>query len=278
MSFSLIKRKSIIIFISLILFQLVLISIQVPRGEEATYLERVIFTLFSPLKHGTVSFFRAMGSLWENYVGLLQVRESNRRLEKELFYLRHENSILREMLKNFKTEKEMRSFLLDFQKNILSARVIGMDASNIWRSLVINRGSLDGVKKNMMVLDKQGQLVGRVIDPVTLKQARVQLITDTESGVFVRPEGKEVQGILSGIGNGHCELEYILSTDVSIDMGDKLITVGSDGIYMPGIAVGKVVSVTRDASLFKKIEVAPAFKIQGLDQVAVITADVRELF
>jgi len=278
MPFSLKKRKSLIILISLILFHLVLISIQVPRGEETNYLERFFFAIFSPLKQGTVSFYRGMGSLWKNYIGLCQVQKNNQRLEKELFYLWQENSFLRGMLKTYKSEKEMKELLFDLQKKILSARVIGMDTSNPWRSLVINKGSLDGVKRNMVVLDKQGQLVGRIIDPITFKQARVQLITDTESGVYVRPEGKSVQGILSGIGNGRCELEYILSTDASIELGDKLVTVGSDGIYMPGIVAGWVVSVVKEVSLFKKIEIAPAFKIQDLDQLAIIIADVKEFF
>jgi rod shape-determining protein MreC len=278
MPFSLKKRKSIIVLLAIILFQFVLISIQVPRGEETNYLEKFLFALFSPLKQGTVSFFRGVGSLWRNYIGLHRAQRNNQRLEKELFYLQQENSLLRGMLETYKTEKEMRDLLSDLKRNILSARVIGIDASNPWRSLVINKGSLDGVKKNMVVLDKQGQLVGRVVDPITFKQARVQLITDTESGVYVRPEGKDAQGIVSGIGNGRCELEYILSTDVSVEVGDKLITVGTDGIYMPGILVGRVISVVKETSLFKKIEVEPAIKLQDLDQLAVISTDVEEVF
>jgi rod shape-determining protein MreC len=272
------RKKSLIILIVLILFQLVLISIQVPKGEEINYLERFFFTVFSPLKQGTVSSLRGIGNLWKSYIGLHKVKGTNRRLEKEMFYLRQENTLLRGMLKTYKTEKEMKELLFDLQKNVLAARVIGMDASNIWRSLVVNKGTLDGVKKNMVVLDKQGQLVGRIIEPITFKQARVQLITDTESGVYVHPEGKDSKGILSGLGNGRCELEYILSTDVSVELEDRLITAGSDGIYMPGILAGRVVSVERNVSLFKKIEVEPAFKIQDLDQLAIIKADARDFF
>ncbi len=278
MPFFLKKRKSLIVLILLILFQLVFISIQVPRGEETNYLERFLFAILSPLKQGTISFFRGMGGLWKNYIGLHQAQKNSQRLEEELFFLRLESSLLRGMLKIYKTEKEMGDLLSNLKMNILPANVIGIDASNPWRSLVINKGSLDGVKKNMVVLDKMGQLVGRVVDPITFKQARVQLITDTESGVYVRPEGKDVQGILSGIGNGRCELEYILSTDALVELEDDLITVGTDGIYMPGIVVGHVVSLTKEVSLFKKIEVVPAFKIQDLDLLAIITTDIRDVF
>ena len=172
----------------------------------------------------------------------------------------------------------MTELLMGLEEKILPVRVIGLDASNIWKSLVVNKGSLDGVKKDMVVLDKHGYLVGRVVEPVSFRQARVQMITDTESGVHVTPQGKDVAGIINGIGNGQCNLEYILATDTLVEEGDSLITTGIDGMYMPGILVGHVVSVETDISLFRGIKVMPAIKIQSLDVLAVITADVNEFF
>lgn len=278
MPFSIKNAKSLIILLSLIFLQLVLISIQVPMGDESNYFEMVVFSVFSPINNGVVSVFRGIGSLWKNYFGLHKVQKDNQRLQEEMFRLNQENSLLRSMLRTYKTEKEMLDLLLEFEGSILPARVIGMDASNVWKSLVINKGSLDGVKKDMVVLDKQGHLVGRVVEPVAFKQARIQMITDTESGVHVIPQGKNVPGIINGIGNGQCNLEYILATDTLIVEGDSLITTGIDGIYMPGVLVGHVVSVVENTSLFKEIKVVPAFKMQDLDLLAVVTVDVNEVF
>lgn len=278
MPFSIKNAKSLIILLSLIFLQLVLISIQVPMGDESNYFEMVVFSVFSPINNGVVSVFQGIGSLWKNYFGLHKVQMDNQRLQEEMFRLNLENSLLRSMLRTYKTEKEMLDLLLEFEGSILPARVIGMDASNVWKSLVINKGSMDGVKKDMVVLDKQGHLVGRVVEPVTFKQARIQMITDTESGVHVIPQGKNVPGIINGIGNGQCNLEYILATDTLIVEGDSLITTGIDGIYMPGVLVGHVVSVVENTSLFKEIKVVPAFKMQNLDLLAVIIADVNEVF
>jgi len=278
MPFSLKKAKSLIVLLSLVLFQLVLISIQVPMGDDSNYFERVVFSVFSPIKHGTVSVFQGIGSIWKNYFNLHKAQKDNQRLQEEVFRLNQENSLLRGMLRTYKTEKEMLDLLLELEVSILPARVIGMDTSNIWKSLVINKGSLDGVKKDMVILDKQGYLVGRVVEPISFKQARVQMITDTESGVYVIPQGKNVPGIISGIGNGHCKLEYVLATDMLIEKGDPLITTGIDGIYMPGVLVGYVISVEANVSLFKGIKVVPAFKIQSLDVLAVITVDANEFF
>lgn len=216
--------------------------------------------------------------MWKNYFGLHRAQQDNQRLREDVFRLNQVNSLLQSMLGIHNTEAEMRKKLIELEGSILPARIIGIDASNVWKSLVINKGSLDGVKKNMVVLDKQGHLVGRVVDPVTFKQARVQMITDTESGVHVKPEGKSVHGIISGIGNGLCGLEYIHATDTLIVEGDRLITTGFDGIYMPGVLVGYVVFVKGNLSLFKEVRVVPAFEINDLDLLAVITADINEFF
>ncbi len=278
MPFSLKKAKSLIVLVILIFIQLVLISIQVPMGDESNYFERVVFSVFSPINNGVSWVFRGIGSMWKNYFGLHRAQQDNQRLREDVFRLNQVNSLLQSMLGIHNTEAEMRKKLIELEGSILPARIIGIDASNVWKSLVINKGSLDGVKKNMVVLDKQGHLVGRVVDPVTFKQARVQMITDTESGVHVKPEGKSVHGIISGIGNGLCGLEYIHATDTLIVEGDRLITTGFDGIYMPGVLVGYVVFVKGNLSLFKEVRVVPAFEINDLDLLAVITADINEFF
>jgi rod shape-determining protein MreC len=278
MPVSLKKIKSLIILLSLIFFQLVLISIQVPVGDESNYFEKVVFSVFSPIGNGVVSVFHGVGNVWKNYFGLHDAQNDNQRLQEEMFRLNQENNILRNILRTYRTEKEMVDLLLQFEGSILPARIVGLDASDVWKSFVINKGTLDGVRKDMVVLDKKGNLVGRVVEPVSFKQSRVQMITDSRSGVHVTPREKNVPGIVSGDGDGQCKLEFVLATETSIVEGDRLITSGWDGIYIPGVLVGYVVSVEENMSLFKDIKVAPAFKLQDLDQLAIIKKDIHEFF
>jgi rod shape-determining protein MreC len=169
MVFSRKKRINLLILLSLILFQLILISVQVPLGEEDNYFKRVVFSVFSPLQHGVVSFFRGIGGFWKSYIGLINVHRDNESLKEEVFFLKQRMNLLQSVLKIYKTEKDISELFLKLQKSVLPARVIGMDASNVWKSLVVNKGSLDGVKKNMVVLDKHGHLVGRIVDPISFK-------------------------------------------------------------------------------------------------------------
>ncbi len=272
------ERKSLLVLTALIFFHLILISTQVPLGYGKNYFERAVFSIFSPVQHGILSFFQSIGNFWNNYFYLQNVQSQNQKMKEEIFFLRQENNLLRNALENLRSEKEIEESLLRLHENIMTAQVIGLDASNYYKSAVINKGSLDGLKKDMVVLDKNGSLVGRIIDPVAFKESRVQLITDNESGVGVFSQRKEVMGILRGDGKGNCFLEYIHVTTEGINEGEDIITSGKDGIFPSGIKVGKIVSITTSTSLFKHVKVEPYFDIRRLDQVAIIMRDPREVF
>ncbi len=272
------ERKSLVVLTALIFFQLILISTQVPLGYGENYFEKAVFSVFSPVQHGILSLFRSIGEFWENYFYFQNVQGQNRKMKDEMFFLRQENNLLRNALGNLRSAKEIEESLLRLHENILVAQVIGFDASNFYKSAVINKGSLDGLRKDMIVLDKNGSLVGRIINPIALKESRVQLITDNESGVGVFSQSKEVMGILSGDDKGYCFLEYIHVTTEDIYEGEDIITSGKDGLFPSGIKVGKIVSITTSTSLFKQVKVEPYFDIRDLDQVAVIMRDPMEIF
>lgn len=271
------EKRKFGLFIGLVLFHLVLISIQVPKGSQSTYFEQALFAVFSPVQHATVSIVRKVGSFWSGYVYLRNVELQNQKMRDELFYLREENLALRGKLLRFGTEREMRELLAGVSRSILAASVIAMDSSQFYRSIVLNKGSADGVKKDMVVLDRRGRLVGRVIDFVASRQSKVQLITDEESGVGVLSAGNRVVGVLSGDAEGRCLMKFVLKTNKDIQAEEDVLTSGFDGIYPAGIPVGRIVSITEDASLFKKVVVEPFFDFSDLEQVAVFTADLRGL-
>ncbi len=271
-------KKSLIVFTALIFFQLILISAQVPLGSEQNYFERAVFSVFSPIQHGIISFFRGIGNFWKKYFYFRNVQSQNQRMKEELFLLRQENILLKNALQKFKSNKEIQESLVEIHKNILPAQIIGLDASNTYKSVVVNRGSLHGVKKDMVVLDEDGSLVGRVIGPIGLKEARIQLITDNESGVGVYSEKKGVSGVLAGDGKGSCFFKYVLTTNRDIEKDEEVLTSGKDGIFPSGIKVGKILSIADDASLFKTIRVQTHFDVRQLDRVAIIMRAPMEIF
>ena len=272
------RNKNTAVLLILIFFHMILISIQVPRGEEGTYFETFLFAVFAPIQHGVVSVWKAVSKSWSDYFDLRGVSIQNKRLLKEVMQLRQENTVLRNLLKKYEKEERVKEFLSGISKNLVNARIIGFDMSNVFKSIIINKGSVQGLKKDMVVLDESGNLVGRIVPPITYNQATVQLITDSKSGVSVVKQDGGSLGILSGKNSEICEMKYVLSTDEEITEGDVLVTTGYDGIFPPYLKVGQVLSVQRTPELFKEIKVSPNFKPAQLQQVVVLRLNENEIF
>ena len=135
-----------------------------------------------------------------------------------------------------------------------------------------------GLKKDMVVVEKNGSLVGRIIGQVSFKEARIQLITDNGIGISVFSQENKVLGVASGDGNGCCFFKYVLATNEEVHEGDEVITSGFDGIFPPGLRVGEIVSITTNTSLFKRIIIKPYFNFKHLNEIAVIMIDPKRFF
>lgn len=264
------KRTHFVVLAGLVFFHLILISVQVPLGSEKKLFGRAVFFVFSPLQKGVVSGFRGVRSLWEGYFDLRRVRQEDYQLKQELFFLSQEKRYLEDRLLFFRSEAEVRASLAAFRQSLISARVVGADAGNYYRSLILDKGSLDGVKPDMAVCDRFGNLVGRTIAPVSLNETKVQLITDPESSVSVISAISRIVGIVSGRQGAQCGLKYILSSVQEEKEGEDLITTGFDKIYPAGIRVGLILSIKPTPSVFKDIVVKPYFSFSTLEAVAIL--------
>lgn len=255
-----------------------LISIQVPLKEEESVFERMLFFLFAPVQHVVVGTAQKVSDLWNNYFYLRDARRENVRLKQEASRLQQENLLLKQILKRQENAEAIQEIYGDIFAFVIQARAVSWDPSNPYKSVNINKGSRDGVKKNQVVLDEYGNLVGRISGPVHFKEARVLLLTDSRSGVSVSTEDKSSVGILTGDGQSSCILKYILATDESLKTGDPLYTTGYDGIFPPGIPAGEVVSHKVTPDLFQEVLVKPNFDLRKMDRLAVVGLDPKDVF
>jgi len=267
------KRRNVLLLAGLMAFHIILISIQIPRGAEKSLFEKSVFFLFSPVQRAVTGAVRGVGSLWNNYFDLRRVRGENQKLKKEIFFLNQEVRFLGARLQFLRSEAQIRESLAEFRGTIVPARVIGVDSVNPYQSIVIDKGSLDGVGKDMAVCDRFGNIVGRTIEPVSLKETMVQLITDKDSSVSVISAVDRLTGSVTGRSSSVCELRYVLASVDGGQVGEELLTAGYDKIYPPGLRVGRIKSLGKDESspIFRKIAVEPYFQFNTIDIVAVLT-------
>jgi rod shape-determining protein MreC len=267
------KRPSVLVLAGLTAFHLLLISIQLPQGASKSYFERGVFFVFSPVQRATAGAVRGLAGLWTNYFDLRGVRRENRELRQRNFFLNQDIRFLEDRLRLAGSEARLRESLAAFEGSIVVARVIGVDSVNPHQSITIDKGSLDGVRKDMAVCDREGALVGRTIDPVGFKETMVQLITDKDSSVSVRSVKAELTGSMTGRSRPVCELRYVLASAEGGEIGEEVRTTGYDKIYPAGIRAGIIVSLNPDTAspIFRSIVVRPLFRFDTIDVVGVLT-------
>ena len=204
----------------------------------------------------------------------------------EMRNARDENQTLRQRLAEAETkihdaqvaldENERLKKLLDFTKDVsyksIPARVVARDPSVWFNTLVINRGTLDGVDLDMPVITPDG-IVGRIVGvgPVS---SQVMLLTDERSaaGAVVGQLGSSnAIGSVRGYGkNGLLEMRYVSGLE-TVNVGDYVVTTGQDKIYPPGFNVGTVVEVKQGTTTTPHtIYVRPGARLDSLQEVAVL--------
>ncbi len=109
------------------------------------------------------------------------------------------------------------------------------------RRLVIDRGLQHGVLAGQPVIDALG-VAGQVTRALPLS-AEVTLLTDRSAAIPVEIARTGQRSIaFGGAAPGLLELRF-LSADSGLVEGDELVTSGLDGIYPPGLPVGKVLRI-----------------------------------
>lgn len=120
----------------------------------------------------------------------------------------------------------------------------------------------------MPIITPKG-VVGQVVE-VSKWHSKVMTIGDVNSSVDVNVEGRDTRGILEGTDHTVLRLKYITKND-EIEIGDKLVTSGKDGIYPKGIPAGIVIAINKNkAGIFYDIEVMPYNNFKRLEEVIVV--------
>jgi rod shape-determining protein MreC len=151
---------------------------------------------------------------------------------------------------------------------MISARVIGGSPDS--GSLVVNidRGSRDGIRRDMGVITPDG-VVGKIF-AVYPDISQVLLMGDKDSGVGALLADTRTQGPVKGTGEPLLSLGYI-SSDEKVTVGEAVLTSGQDRIFPKDLPVGKVVDFVADPkSPFMRIRVKPAAHLDRLEEVLVL--------
>ena len=265
------RYRNVTILVAILFVQVLGLAVQVKRAgsDEPTRLIRLwTVSAVTPLEKVIVWCEGGLGNLWNNYIYLRGVRQENRDLKFEIEQLRLQQVRLADDAQQARRLQALLGFKEQYIAKTVAAQVIGSSGSEKSRSIFIDKGSNDGVEKDMAVITADG-VVGKVLLAFG-STAQVLMINDRSSGVGVILDQSRLQGIVKGTAAGELILENVM-TDESVAAGEQVVTSGGDQIFPKGLTVGTVMKVSPGADLFLNIRVKPSANLNRLEEVLVIT-------
>ncbi len=219
------------------------------------------------------AFFRVGIGIKNFFKNQFEIREST-----------SENALLREQIVHLESElgrmheleietQELRG-LLNFQKRtetrLVAGNVVGERTVGSARTFLIDRGSDDGLQKDLPVVNRDGILVGKIFD-VKEKSSLVLILLDGRSRVAATIQNRDgTTGIVEG-GYGLSSSMKFIPQSEEIEIGDLVVTSGLEETVPRGLIIGTVESITKEVrDPFQEATIKPLVDFEKLITVAVI--------
>jgi len=196
------------------------------------------------------------------------LKKEDEELKLKIQELIAENVALKELKKENEILREALELGLQEEFKLEICQVIGKDISS--DTILINEGFKDGLAKDLPVITQQKILVGRISE-VYKNFSKVQLITQKDTSFDAKILDTEISGLIKGEGNLRLFLDLI-PPEKEIKKGDVVITTVLGGIFPRGLLVGEIEKVIKsDIEPWQQAKVKPAFNIEGLETLFIIT-------
>lgn len=244
-------------------------------GSFVVNFSRIGFSVFSSAEKGIFfvtnsvgrqfAAMRELSELKQNYDELVLKLQNYEQMQRTNAEIRKENEQLKEQL----------DFVKSLEQKNYPAQIISRDTDKLYASLTIDKGSVNGIGKNMPVIAYQNgniALVGKVIE-VGRFTSSIMPIYSIDCTVSARIQNTRDLGLLSGFGDDtKLSLKYIKKRVMdTLNYGDVIVTSGENGNYMRNIPIGSISEirvVEYDSSL--EIDVAPLIDFERLETVIVV--------
>ena len=244
-------------------------------GSFVVNFSRIGFSIFSSAEKGIFfvtnsvgrqfAAMRELSELKQNYDELVLKLQNYEQMQRTNAEIRKENEQLKEQL----------DFVKSLEQKNYPAQIISRDTDKLYASLTIDKGSVNGIGKNMPVIAYQNgniALVGKVIE-VGRFTSSIMPIYSIDCTVSARIQNTRDLGLLSGFGDDtKLSLKYIKKRVMdTLNYGDVIVTSGENGNYMRNVPIGSISEirvVEYDSSL--EIDVAPLIDFERLETVIVV--------
>jgi rod shape-determining protein MreC len=256
------------VVILLLLSALILISLRVKERKGVAFMDGLLMEISSPFQKGSTFVFNKIKGVCEGYLFLVHLHRENEQLKKRMADLQRENDQMREMVLSHERLRKLLKFRETLSSTVIAAEVVGRDPSSWFKSVTINKGEKDGVRKGMAVISPEG-VIGQILKTAP-SHSVVLLITDYNSAIDSIIQRTRAKAIVEGGGENRCQLKYLLRAE-DVVPGDRVVTSGLGGNFPKGLMIGEIRKVDKKGhGIFQYAELVPSVDFTRLEEVLTI--------
>lgn len=252
-------------------FVFLLLIISVLAVLNLSNISQSIKNFFFIASSSTQQYFWQAGQKTANFFSF---DRSNENLQEEIARLKAKNYELLGRIADLdelkKENEELRRALdLDLEQDfhLIIGRAISKDV--FIDSILINRGSRDGVLENQPVITSEKILIGKV-GQVYNNFAEVILISNKKSSFDAKIIDRDIFGLIRGKGGNKVYFDLI-SKDEQISSGEVVVSSALGGVFPSGLLVGEITAVEKsDLDPFQQAEIDSFLDINKLDHLFII--------
>ena len=234
-----------------------------------------------PMQKGINKAGMFLSDVTENFETLEEVKKENKKLQEQVDSLTMSNNRLQQDKYELDRLRELYKLdenYTDYEK--VGAHVIGNNGSNSFSTFTIDKGSEDGIKKDMNVMAGKG-LVG-IVTKVNPHSAEVRSIIDDQSNVsgmvLSTSDTCIVRGDLKLMADGKLRFEQLENNENEIKEGEQIVTSHISSKYVQGLLIGYVSEITVDENnLTRSGYITPVVDFKKLQEVLVITSTKEDM-
>jgi len=263
------SRKTVLILAGILLLTVNLVMLAVTtRRPAASGLGRMRIAFVAPFQELATNVVKTVPASWWRYFFLVSVARENQQLLQQLAETQQKIIQQRELELENQRLRELLGFKRALPAPVIAAEIIGKDPSAWFKTVIIDKGSTDGLRRGLPAVSSSG-VVGQIIE-VSARQSRLMLIIDRNSGADALVQRTRARGIVKGTSQDDCYLDYVLHAD-DVRVGDLVVSSGFDGVYPKGLLIGTVTAVDfKGGDFFKDVQITPAVDFDKLEEVLII--------
>ncbi len=267
-----VKPRYLLIF--LVIVCAVSIALSYQNGGDKLAVQSGITSFLIPMEKGLNSLGEWTGKNRERMKTVDELIEENESLNTQIERLKAQISSMENNLSELDDLRDlldMKEIYPDYP--MVGARIISKDPGNWYNSFIIDKGSNDGIKKDMNVIADNG-LAGIVTDVSATHSTVRGIIDDTSNVSGMISKSSElciIGGDLKLMEEGLLNVELI-SADAEVVDGDEVVTSYISDKFLPGLLIGYITDVSSDSSMLtQSAHLTPQVDFENITNVLVIT-------